>query len=117
SPLSTMATYDGMRRTPWESTPRRLAQTRTSASSAASSEGNPTLMKMFLAKSWSSAAAIRIVSDVIVAPRRRAGSLRRPASRAEDRLTRDAPQDRHQPALRGPDAVSGIAHAKMLMLD
>ncbi len=42
-PLSTSSAYQGIRSTPWESTPRRFAQTRTSADTSASSGLHPTL--------------------------------------------------------------------------
>ena len=62
SPLASRSTYQGIRRTPWESTPRRFAQTSTSASSAASSGRHPAATKTPLVNSWSSAAGIRISS-------------------------------------------------------
>src|SRR5262249_41710478 len=62
SPLPSSSRYHGIRRTPWESTPRRFAHTRTSASRAASSDGTPAAMNTLWVNSRRSAAGIRISS-------------------------------------------------------
>src|SRR5262249_52942737 len=68
SPRPSNSRYHGIRRTPWESTPRRFAHTSTSASRAASSDGTPAAMNTPFVKSRRSAAGIR-VSSAMGAPR------------------------------------------------
>src|SRR5262245_41099544 len=60
SPRPSNSRYHGIRRTPWESTPRRFAHTSTSASRAASSDGTPAAMNTPFVKSRRSAAGIRV---------------------------------------------------------
>src|SRR5262245_39369113 len=68
SPLSASSTYHGIRRTPWESTPRRFAHTSTSASMVASSDGIPTRMNTSRVNASSAAASTRISSLAMVPP-------------------------------------------------